>query len=141
MTVEHRGNLRVMQGGRLRVTLDPRCAVAAHAVTCGPQDVRVTAMTAEATGCAYRHVCLRVGRVLIYPEGRDSLLAGKKPCDRPPNWPTPPSAIRASAFSLLMGLLAAGQALAAAVGGILADHLGTSRGIALAALPRQPPRA
>lgn len=34
-----------------------------------------------------------------------------------------------------MGLLAAGQALAAAVGGILADHLGASRGIALAALP------
>ncbi len=82
MTVERRGNLRVMQGGRLRVTPDPRCAVAAQAVMCGPQDIRVTAMTAEATGWGYGHVCLRVGRVLIYLEDHDALRAWRSAVDQ-----------------------------------------------------------
>ncbi len=82
MTVERRGNLRVMQGGRLRVTPDPRCAVAAQAVMCGPQDTRVSAMTAEATGRGYGHVCLRVGRVLIYLEDREALRSWRTAVDQ-----------------------------------------------------------
>ncbi len=82
MTVERRGNLRMMQGGRLRVTPDPRCAVAAQAVMCGSQDTRVTAMTAEATGRGYGHVCLRVGRVLIYLEDRDALREWRSAVDQ-----------------------------------------------------------
>ncbi len=49
--------------------------------------------------------------------------------------PLLPSHIRTSAFSLLMGLLAAGQAAAAAGAGALADLVGTGPAVALLALP------
>ena len=48
---------------------------AAQAVMAGPQSVRVTGTTPHASGRGYGHLCLRVGRVLIYLEDRDSLLA------------------------------------------------------------------
>ena len=54
---------------------EPRCSVAAQAVMAGPQSVRVAAMTPQASGRGYGHLCLRVGRVLIYLEDRDSLGA------------------------------------------------------------------
>ena len=49
--------------------------------------------------------------------------------------PLLPDEIRASAFSLLMGLLAAAQALAVLAVGALADQLGTGTAVALAAVP------
>lgn len=52
-----------------------RCSVATRAVMAGPQSVRVTAMTPQATGRSWGHLCLRVGRVLICLDDRDSLGA------------------------------------------------------------------
>ena len=49
--------------------------------------------------------------------------------------PLLPSAIRTSAFGLLMGLLSAGQAAAAALAGVLADLVETGPAVALLALP------
>lgn len=49
--------------------------------------------------------------------------------------PLLPDEIRAGAFGLLMGLLAASQALAALAAGVLAEHLGTGTAVALAAVP------
>ena len=49
--------------------------------------------------------------------------------------PLLPTHIRTSAFGLLMGLLAAGQSLAAATAGALADAVGTGTAVALLALP------
>ncbi len=54
---------------------EPRCSLAVQAVMAGPQEVRVTGTTPQASGRGYGHLCLRVGRVLIYLEDRDSLLA------------------------------------------------------------------
>ncbi len=54
---------------------EPRCSLAVQAVMAGPQEVRVTGTTPRASGRGYGHLCLRVGRVLLYLEDRDSLLA------------------------------------------------------------------
>ncbi len=61
--------------GSLRQVPEPRCSLAAQAVMAGPQEVRVTGMTPQASGRGYGHLCLRVGRILIYLEDRDSLRA------------------------------------------------------------------
>ncbi len=44
----------------------------------GPQEVRVTSITPQASGRGYGHLCLRVGQVLIYLEDRDGLHAWQR---------------------------------------------------------------
>ena len=73
-TSNRRRHLRAVEGS-LRAVPEPRCSVAAQAVMAGPQDLRVTAMTAEATGRGYGHICIRVGRLLVYLEDADALQA------------------------------------------------------------------
>ncbi len=70
----NRRHLHAVQGS-LRQVPEPRCSLAVQAVMAGPQEVRVTAVTPQSSGRGYGHLCLRVGRVLIYLEDRDSLLA------------------------------------------------------------------
>ena len=74
MTSGRRTSLQLV-AGRHRARPEPRMSVAAQAVCAGPQDLRVSAMTPEATGRGYGHVCLRVGRMLVYLEDRDALDA------------------------------------------------------------------
>ncbi len=74
MTTSRRRHLHAVEGS-LRQVPEPRCSLAAQAVMAGPQEVRVSGVTAQASGRGYGHLCLRVGRVLIYLEDRDSLLA------------------------------------------------------------------
>ena len=69
-----RDHLRLV-GGRLRVRPQPRMQVATQAIFAGPQDQRVSAVTAEASGRGYGHIAVRVGRVLVYLEDRDALQA------------------------------------------------------------------
>lgn len=68
-----RPGLKIIGGRRLRVAPEPRSTVASQAVMAGPQDLRVTVMTAEATGRGYGVISIRVGRVLIYLEDRAAL--------------------------------------------------------------------
>jgi MFS family permease len=49
--------------------------------------------------------------------------------------PLLPSAVRASAFSVLMGVLVIAQTMGASAAGLLADHLSTAHAAALACLP------
>ena len=49
--------------------------VASQAIFAGPQDISVRAMTPQASGRGYGHLCLRVGRVLVDLEDRDALAA------------------------------------------------------------------
>jgi Major Facilitator Superfamily len=49
--------------------------------------------------------------------------------------PLLPTAVRASAFSVLMGVLVIAQTLGASASGLLADHLSTAHAAALACLP------
>jgi Transmembrane secretion effector len=49
--------------------------------------------------------------------------------------PLLPTAVRASAFSVLMGVLVIAQTLGASVSGVLADHMSTAHAAALACLP------
>ena len=70
-----RPSLQLVAGRRHRAQPEARMTVAAQAVCAGPQDLRVSAMTPEATGRGYGHVCLRVGRMLVYLEDRDALDA------------------------------------------------------------------
>ncbi len=74
MTTSRRRHLHAVEGS-LRQIPEPRCSLAVQAVVAGPQEVRVTGTTAQASGRGYGHLCLRVGRVLIYLEDRDSLHA------------------------------------------------------------------
>ncbi len=64
-------------GGRRRLWVrpQPRMQVATQAIFAGPQDHRVSAVTAEATGRGYGHIAVRVGRILVYLEDRDALQA------------------------------------------------------------------
>ncbi len=77
MTTSSRRHLRGLEGS-LRQLPEARCSVAAQAVMAGPQTVRVTGTTPHASGRGYGHLRLRVGRVLIYLEDRDSLLAWRE---------------------------------------------------------------
>ena len=52
-----------------------RCDVAAQAVLRGIQDVSVTAVSFVASGNGVGRIAVRVGRVLVYVEDRDSLNA------------------------------------------------------------------
>jgi hypothetical protein len=52
-----------------------RCDVATQAVMRGNQDIRVTAVSKCASGNGVGRLSLRVGRVLVYLEDRDSLAA------------------------------------------------------------------
>ncbi len=70
----NRRHLHAVEGS-LRQVPEPRCSLAVQAVMAGPQEVRVTGTTAQASGRGYGHLCLRVGRILIYLEDRDSLRA------------------------------------------------------------------
>ncbi len=70
-----RDHLRLVGGRRLRVRPQPRMQVATQAVFAGPQDHRVSAVTAEASGRGYGHLAVRVGRILVYLEDRDALQA------------------------------------------------------------------
>ncbi len=74
MTTSRRRHLHAVPGSLRRVP-EPRCSLAVQAVMAGPQEVRVTAVTPQSSGRGYGHLCLRVGRVLIYLEDRDSLHA------------------------------------------------------------------
>jgi len=70
-----RDHLQVVGGRRLRVRPEARMQVATQAIFAGPQDHRVAAVTAEASGRGYGHIAVRVGRVLVYLEDRDALQA------------------------------------------------------------------
>jgi len=70
-----RDHLQLVGGRRLRVRPEPRMQVATQAVFAGPQDHRVSAVTAEASGRGYGHITIRVGRILVYLEDRDALQA------------------------------------------------------------------
>ena len=70
-----RDHLRLVGGRRLRVRPQPRMQVATQAVFAGPQEHRVSAATAEASGRGYGHIAVRVGRILVYLEDRDALQA------------------------------------------------------------------
>lgn len=74
MTTAARPRLKVLPGGASRRP-PARCDLAAQAVMAGPQDMRVTAMSAKAAGRGWGHICIRVGRCLIYLEDRDALEA------------------------------------------------------------------
>ena len=52
---------------------EPRCSVAAQAVMAGPQEVRVNAVAPHVSETRRGHICLRVGRILIYLEDRTAL--------------------------------------------------------------------
>jgi len=67
--------LRLLEGGYGTITPDPRCQIAAQAVMAGPQDYRVYGGNAQATGRGHGVITIRVGRVLLYLEDRDALLA------------------------------------------------------------------
>ncbi len=90
MTTSSRRHLRGLEGS-LRQLPEPRCSVAAQAVMAGPQSVRVTGTTPHASGRGYGHLCLRVGRVLIYLEDWDALLAWRAASTKPSARPTRPS--------------------------------------------------
>lgn len=49
--------------------------VATEAIFAEPQDITVRAMTPQASDRGYGHLCLRVGRVLLYLEDRVALEA------------------------------------------------------------------
>ncbi len=68
-------SLKVVGGSRYRMEPEPRMVVASQAIFAGPQDISVRAMTPQASGRGYGHLCLRVGRVLVYLEDRDALAA------------------------------------------------------------------
>ncbi len=70
-----RDHLQLVGGRRFWVRPEPRMHVATQAVFAGPQDHRVSAMTAEASGRGHGHIAIRVGRILIYLEDRDALQA------------------------------------------------------------------
>ncbi len=70
-----RDHLQLVGGRRLWVRPKPRMQVATQVLFAGPQDHRVFAMTPEATGRGYGHIAVRVGRVLVYLEDRQSLEA------------------------------------------------------------------
>ncbi len=74
MTTSRRRHLQAVPGS-LRQLPEPRCSLAVQAVMAGLQEVRVTGTTPQASGRGYGHLCLRVGRILIYLEDPDSLLA------------------------------------------------------------------
>ncbi len=74
MTTSRRRHLHAVPG-LLRQVPEPRCSLAVQAVMAGPQKVRVTGTTPQASGRGYGHLCLRVGRVLLHLEDRDSLHA------------------------------------------------------------------
>ncbi len=64
--------------GHLRAVPDPpgwRCQLATQAIMCGAQDWRVRAVAPEAGPHGYGSICLRVGRVIIYLEDRESLIS------------------------------------------------------------------
>lgn len=52
-----------------------RCQIAAQAIMRGAQDLRVQAVTPKASPSGEGYLCLRVGRVLVYLEDRDALMA------------------------------------------------------------------
>ena len=70
-----RTSLVVVGGSRYRIEPEPRMVFASQAIFAGPQDITVRAMTPQASGRGYGHLCLRVGRVLVYLEDRDALAA------------------------------------------------------------------
>jgi len=70
-----RAHLQLVGGRRFRVRPQPRMQAATQAIFAGPQDITVRAMTQQASVRGYGHLCLRVGRVLVYLENRDALAA------------------------------------------------------------------
>ncbi len=52
--------LRLLEGGYGTVQPDPRCQIAAQAVMAGPQDYRVHAGNAQATGRGHGVISIRV---------------------------------------------------------------------------------
>ena len=75
MKAKNKPVLRLLKGGYGTVQPDPRCQIAAQAVMAGPQDYRVYGRNAQATGRVHGVITIRVGRVLIYLEDREVLLA------------------------------------------------------------------
>ncbi len=70
-----RDHLRLVGGRRVWVRPQPRMQVATQAIFAGPQEHRVSAMTAAASGRGYGHIAVRVGRILLYLVDRDALQA------------------------------------------------------------------
>ena len=70
-----RASLKVVGGSHHHAEPEPRMVIASQAIFAGPQDISVRAMTPQASGRGYGHLCLRVGRVLVYLEDRDALAA------------------------------------------------------------------
>lgn len=75
MKAKNKPILRLLEGGYGTIEPDPRCQIASQAVMAGPQDYRVHAGNAQATGRGYGVISIRVGRVLIYLEDREALLS------------------------------------------------------------------
>ncbi len=55
MTTSRRRHLHAVPGS-LRQLPEPRCSLAVQAVMAGPQEVRVTGTTAQASGRGYGHL-------------------------------------------------------------------------------------
>ena len=70
-----RDHLQLVGRRRFWARPQPRMQVATQAIFAGPQDHRVSAMTAQASGRGYGHIAVRVGRVLLYLEDRQALEA------------------------------------------------------------------
>ncbi len=70
-----RDHLQLVGGRRVWVRPQPRMQIATQAIFTGPQDHRVSAVTAQASGHGYGHIAVRVGRILVYLEDRDALRA------------------------------------------------------------------
>lgn len=74
--------LRLLPGGFGSVAPDPGCRLIAQAVMAGKQDYRVQAANAQHTGRGHGVLSIRVGRLLVYLEDRDALLAWQRVVER-----------------------------------------------------------
>ena len=78
----HETPLRLLPGGLGMAKPKPRCQLATQAVMAGPQDYRVTAANAQVTGQGHGVITIRVGRLLVYVEDRQALLAWQRALQR-----------------------------------------------------------
>ena len=77
-TIKTKAPLRLLPGGLGTVQPEPRCQIATQAVMAGPQDYRVIGANAQVTGRGHGLITIRVGRLLVYLEDRESLLSWQR---------------------------------------------------------------
>jgi hypothetical protein len=64
-----------VHNGIAREIHDARCLLAVQAKVRGYQDLRVTGENAQASGCGYGYISVRVGQVLLYLEDREAMFS------------------------------------------------------------------